>query len=350
MQLSPKQHMCGLHDRLKAIEEEIDRLCLQKRLSIEAEYLKRIKSKKALRCYVKVSVRNGVFVRLDSRVINDYKNGGEMRFPDVVKRFCVVFDSNLTPTLDIHYRGGGDGDTTVDNRESGAEGDESNGGMDAEGFFEWTSGNGDPEAFEVKRDKVPRNIRLVLDFKNPREVFKLAPKLRNLLMKYTETKPNVLTHIWRYSNKNGLASTDPETVRCDAALRDVLGVDVFTFAELPELIVPHLCPLDYLVVDIPPVDGHTEIFDVPFEWDDLYQYPSMYSTRVYALDKKIESLGCLLKRCREKEKTLDEFRRDPLGFINRWICVESNDPCYKTPFFCHRDVQEGVFRLLERLE
>src|SRR5690349_9909693 len=100
--------MNTLYDRLQIIEDEIDKLCLQKKLSIEAEHLKRIKCKKSLRCYIKVSMKDGIFIRLDSRVINDYKNGGEMKFSDAVKRFCVVFDSNLIPTLDIYSESSND--------------------------------------------------------------------------------------------------------------------------------------------------------------------------------------------------------------------------------------------------
>ncbi|AFM98163.1 SWIB domain-containing protein [Encephalitozoon hellem ATCC 50504] len=350
--------MTTLYDRLQSIEEEIDRLCLERKLNMEAEYLKRIKCKKSLRCYVKVSIKKGTFIRLDSRVINDYKNGGELKFSDVVKKFCIIFDSNLTPTVETHFGACKASDEHGESVEAPemSNGDGSlpksicNGGMSMEGFFEWTKCRGDTEAFEVNSSKTPKNIKLLFDLENPREIFKLSTQLSNLLMKYTDTKPNVITHLWRYVNRNGLMSIDSDVVECDPQLKDILGVERFTFPEIPNLIVPHLWPLDYLVVDVPPIDGYTEIFDIPFEWDDLYQCPALYSKRVHALDRKVESLKQLLKRCEERESILDEFGKDPTAFINKWICIDMSDICHRTSLFRNKDVQEKVFELLKKLE
>lgn len=338
--------MSVLYDKLKAIEEEVDELCLKKKLGIEAEYLKRIKCKKAVRCYVSVFLANGVFLRLDSRVINDYRSGAEMKFSDVVKRFCVVFDSDLVSTSDAYCS---PPKTQGDSVSSEAE-LQSNAGVDPVDFFEWTKSDGGTEAFEVRSEKKPKNIKLVFDLENPREIFRLSPALRDLFMKCTDTKPGVLTCLWRYVNRNGLASTDSDVVVCDSTLREIFGVDSFTFAELPDIVVPHLCPLEYLVVDIPSIDGYTEIFDIPFEWDDLYQHPSIYSPKIYGLERKIESLEHLLLRCKEREGTLRGFHEDPQGFINRWLCIDSGEPCHRTPFFCDVNVQKNVFELLRRLE
>lgn len=351
--------MSVLYDRLQSIEKEIDRLCLEKKLSMEADYLKRIKCKKSLRCYVKVGVGKGVFIRLDSRVINDYKNGGEMKFSDAVKRFCIVFDSSLPATDDIHFGmpGASEGRSdSMEGSEGAKEGSEDraepmcNGGVSMDGFYEWTNHGGETEAFEVNSPRTPRNIKLVFDLENPREIFKLSGKLSALLMKHTDTKPNIITHLWRYVNKNGLMSMESDVVECNPPLRELLGVERFVFPELPGLIVPHLCPLDHLVVDIPPIDGYTEIFDIPFEWDDLYQQPALYSKRIHALDRKIESLKQILQRCEEREKVLGEFSQDPAGFINRWICVNMNDVSHRAPLFRKKDVQEKIFELLRKLE
>ncbi|CAD25308.1 hypothetical protein [Encephalitozoon cuniculi GB-M1] len=348
--------MSTLYDRLQSIEKEIDRLCLGRKLNIEAEYLKRIKCKKFLRCYVRVGMKRGVFIRLDSRVINDYKNGGEMKFSDVVKRLCIVFDSNLPSTTDIHAKlssetGGRDGATEEIPRDDWGRSDSMHAkDVSMEDFFEWTKHSGDTEALEVSSDRTPSNIKLIFDLENPREIFRLSTKLGNLLMRYTDTKPNVVTHLWRYVNKNGLMSIDSDVVECNPLLKDILGVDRFSFPELPGLVVPHLCPLDYLVVDIPPIDGHTEIFDIPFEWDDLYQCPTLYTKRIHALDRKVESLKQLLKRCEERENVLNEFEKDPVAFINRWICIDMSDACHRASLFRNKDVQEKVFELLKKLE
>ncbi|ADM11407.1 uncharacterized protein Eint_041180 [Encephalitozoon intestinalis ATCC 50506] len=349
--------MTVLYDKLQNIEAEIDRLCLEKKLNMEAEYLKRIKCKKSLRCYVKVAMKKGIFIRLDSRVINDYKNGGQMKFSDVVKRFCVIFDSSIPTTADIHFGPSSGSDESDRGMEEDMTGDQEGQlgqmkckNMSMENFFEWTKCNGDAEAFEVNSDKSPKTIRLMFDLENPREIFRLSPKLSNILGRYTDTKPNVITHLWRYINKSGLMSIDSDIVECNPLLKDILGVDRFSFPELPGLVAPHLCALDYLIVDIPPVDEYTEIFDIPFEWDDLHQYPTLYTKKIHALDRKIESLRQLLKRCEERERVLNEFERDPTAFINRWICIDMNDACHRTPLFCNKDVQERVFELLKRLE
>ncbi|AFN82885.1 hypothetical protein EROM_041190 [Encephalitozoon romaleae SJ-2008] len=350
--------MTTLYDKLQSIEEEVDRLCLARKLNMEAEYLKRIKCKKYLRCYVQVAIKKGTFIRLDSRVINDYKNGGEMKFSDVVKRFCVIFDSNLATTTETHFGGrkasSEDGEGTehpgIVNGDGNLPKSVCNGGISMEGFFEWTKCCGDTEAFEINSDKKPKNIKLLFDLENPREIFRLSTKLSNLLMKYTDTKPNVVTHLWRYVNRNGLMSIDSDIVECDLPLKDILGVERFEFPQLPDLIVPHLWPLDYLVVDIPSVDGHTEIFDIPFEWDDLYQCPTLYTKRIYALDRKIEALKHLLKRCENREDVLSEFEKDPAAFINKWICIDTSDVCHRTSLFRNKDMQEKIFGLLKKLE
>jgi len=341
----------SIDEKLRSIEKEVDRMCLQRKLSIEAEYLKRIKCRKVLRCYVKIEMKNGLFIRMDSRVINDYKSGGEMKFSDVVKRFCVVLNSDLRSTSEMHIEQFEKGNSTED-VQHGVEQDAKHvsRNVDVNDFFEWAKGKEDIEAFEVSTKKTPEIIRLVFELENPRGIWRLSPKLSMLLMKYTDTKPNVITHLWRYVNKNGLMKTGSDFVKCNQSLKEILGVDEFALSELPDMIVPHLLPLDFLTVSAPAQDGYANIFDIPFEWDDLYQHPVLYSKRIHAVDRKIESLRQVLKKCEERERTLDEFAKDPVCFINKWLCIQMNEQCHRTLFFRNEEVQKRIFELLKRLE
>jgi SWI/SNF-related matrix-associated actin-dependent regulator of chromatin subfamily D len=329
----------GLYDKLQRIEQEVNRLCLQKRLSIEAEYMKRIKCKKSLRCFLKVSTERGLFFRLDSRVINDYKNGGELKFSDVVKRFCVVFDSDLVPTIDTYMAESSEFDTAMACSAIEVE----------EDFHEWAKGDEEVAAFEVRSRRTPGNVKLIFELENPREIYRLSPGLSKLLMKCTETKPNLITGIWKYSHRNGLIFPGSDLITSNAELKKLLGADEFRLADLSHLVLPHLCPLDYLVVDVPIIDGYSEIFDVPFEWDDLYQHPSIFTSEIHAMEKKIVLLRQLRDRCKERKKTLTEFHRNPHEFINRWMCTDSSDACYRSSLYHDKDVQQSVFDLLKKL-
>ncbi|KAM0672013.1 SWIB domain-containing protein [Ordospora colligata] len=341
----------GVDEKLRRIEKEVDKMCLQRKLSIEAEYLKRIKCRKTLRCYVKVEVNNGMFIRMDSRVINDYKSGGEMKFSDVVKRFCVVLNNNIRSTSEL-YTEQFETDGINEDIQHDVKHDTSHvsKNMDVNDFFEWAKGKEDIEAFEVSTKKEPESIRLIFELENPRDIWRLSPKLSKLLMRYTDTKPNVITHLWRYVNKNGLMKTGSDLVKCDGSLKEILGVDEFVLTELTDMIVPHLLPLDFLTVNVPVQHGYTNIFDIPFEWDDLYQHPVLYSKRIHAVDRKIESLRQILKKCEEREKVLNEFAKDPVHFINKWLCIQMNEQCHRTLFFRNEEVQKGIFELLKRLE
>ncbi|KAF9764084.1 SWI/SNF and RSC complexes subunit ssr3 [Nosema granulosis] len=326
-----------MFENLKKVESKIDSLCLSKRLHTEAEHLKRIKCVKTLRLYVKSSIEEETFIRIDTRVINDFKNQEEKQTEDLIKRLCVVFNSDLEPSIDYYRRISGEDvpyeDTSLEDTE----------------VHEWNNTEDGYTAFELRSKTRPKNIRILIEFENRRDVYKLSPCLQEITEKYTDTKPNVITNIWKYIHKNALIKPGETEVVSDEKLRMLSGREKFEFTELPEIIINHLCPIDFLVIDIPTLNSFKDIFDVPIEVDDLFHLPRIHSKDVYAYEKKIEMMQEFKKRLEEKRDVLVKFGENPMDFINRWICLEATDYHSKTHFLLDANVQEMLYELIKQL-
>lgn len=285
------------YERLKAAEEKLDKAVLRQRLLIEELHCQRIKCTKRLRVFVEPT---HVSLKVSGRVINDYRNFAELRMSDVLKRFYIqVFFEDRTE------------------------------------IFEWAKGRTSVDSFELDGLDGMKSAKLVFDFANLRDTFRLSDGLQMLLNKRTENRTSFLIDLWKYVRLNNLVQRG--VVHCDADLKAIFKVDTFKMEELE--LGDHLLPLDSLVVDVDL--GKKEIFDVEMEMDDLVDFPILYSSkRIHLLKRKIEELQEMIKNCRERVDVLSKFAADPVDYINRNVVNEDRN------FFYDILVQDLVFKIL----
>lgn len=285
------------YEKLKAAEEKLDKAVLRQRLLIEELHCQRIKCTKRLRVFVEPTP---VSLKVSGRVINDYRNFAELRMSDVLKRFYIqVFFG------------------------------------DRKEMFEWVKGRTFVDSFELDGLDGMQGAKLIFDFANLRDTFRLSEGLQKLLNKRTESRTNFLIDLWKYVRLNNLVQRG--IVHCNADLKAIFKVDSFRMDELD--LSEHLLPLDSLVVDVDL--SKREIFDVEMEMDDLVDFPVLYSSKkIHMLKRKIEELQEMIKNCKERVDVLSKFAADPVGYINRNAINEDRN------FFYDILVQDLVFKIL----
>ncbi|EOB11638.1 SWI/SNF complex component SNF12 [Nosema bombycis CQ1] len=343
--------MSDKFNKLKKIDSKLDKLCIEKRLHTEAEHLKRIKCTKTLRLFIKSTISNSVFIRIDSRVINDFKNHEVMKITDLIKRMCVIFNSDLESTLDYYNK---ILNNKVDEQVENDDKIKPSSNLSVE-IFEWNkTDNESINSFELRSNNYHinnplNNIKILIEFENKRNLYKLSRVLREIINKFTDSKPNAITALWKYIHKNGLIKPGEIEIKADDKLKKLVNKDKFLFTDIPEIITDHLCPIDNLVIDIPTDSFYKEIFDIPIEVDDLYHLPRVHSKEVYNYEKKIEMLIEFKKRLKDKKDILSKFSNNPIEFINRWICLDSTDYYTKTQFVLNKSVQDLLYEMIEKL-
>lgn len=285
------------YEKLKEAEEKLDKAVLRQRLLIEELHCQRIKCTKRLRVFVEPTP---VSLKVSGRVINDYRNFAELRMSDVLKRFYiqVLFEDRTE-------------------------------------IFEWAKGRACVDSFELDGLDGMQGAKLIFDFANLRDTFRLSDGLQKLLNKRTESRTNFLIDLWKYVRLNNLVQRG--VVHCNAELKAIFKVDTFRLEELD--LSDHLLPLDSLIVDVDL--GKKEIFDVEMEMDDLVDFPVLYSSKkIHMLKRKIEELQEMIKNCKERVDVLSKFAEDPVGYINRNAVNEDRN------FFYDILVQDLVFKIL----
>ncbi|EEQ81635.1 hypothetical protein NCER_101863 [Vairimorpha ceranae BRL01] len=345
-------------ENLKKIENKINELCLLKKLQVEAEHRKRIKCVKTLRLFINTNViKEKIFIRIDSRVINDFKNSEIMKFSDLIER-TYIFTEEIIPT-----------DATTENislsNQTGKKYDSEDSGYISqckqpgssfvqEGTFcknvdvyEWINQDSFIESFELRCPSSKININLVLVLKNTRNIYKLSLSLASLLSVASSTKPNLVGLLYKYVARNSLLDKN-NVVKCDEALKNVFLIDSFVFTELPELLEEHLFPIDNIEFNFICNDENKfHCIDIPLEVDDLYQQPKIYDKGVYALERKIDSVSKIKTNLEKRSTIIKEFIESPINFINKWICLELEDFSNKTNVFRDDTVQEIMYDLLK---
>lgn len=318
------------YENLKKVENKINELCLSKRLKIEAEHLKRIKCYKTLRLFINMNVdSSGLYFRINSRVINDFKNLEKMVLSDLVDKFYVVFKNKKINE---------EGSAILESNTNKGEGDD---------IKEWVNQGDKVDSFELRYHKNCTDIKLILVINNDRDIMKLSQPFSTLFSVLTCTKPNLIGRLYKYIVKNSLFEKD-SLVKCNKELKDIFGLDSFYFTDLPDLIDNHLLPLDNIEIDIPcKINQSSYCFDIPIELDDLFQHPKVHYKDVYLLERKIDTINEIKKNLISRKKILQDFCDNPIGFINKWICIDLEEFSNKTSVFRNDKVQEIMYELLK---
>ncbi|WUR04712.1 SWI/SNF complex component [Vairimorpha necatrix] len=361
--------MTSRYENLKKVENQINDLCLLKRLKIEAEHRKRIKCTKTLRLYINsYSDSDGFFFRLDSRVLNDFKNNREMKLSDLIERIYLIrsfkdqedefkieddlkfkdefkFEDDLYKDQDDQRDSSNKDQEKIEDQDKieyqelhDLNSNEYN--NDVDDICEWMMQGDDVESFEF-RSKNAKFFKLVLVLNNSRDIMKLSPSLSSLLQVSTCSKPNLLGLFYKYAIKNNLLDKD-SLVTCTEELRNIFKVDSFKFTDLPELVDDHLYPLDNIEILVQ--DG---CYDIILEVDDLFQHPKVHHKDVYNLERRIDTTFEIKNNLEKRRRILEDFSFNPLNFINKWISVDLEEFSNKTGVFRDERVQNIMYELLK---
>lgn len=323
--------LLSLYEKLRTLENELDRAVLQKKLLNEESHHKRIKCTRRLRIFTKYQkFKNSYHFQVEGQIISEFTNSSNIKMTDVLKN--IIFKLNNENNKDI--------------------------------IFEWTKKeNQHFDSFELTGTEEHDSISLVLFFENTLDKFKLSDPLKIFLEKETDTKTNILIDLWKYIRLNNLI-TDSNTyfVQCDEKLSEIFDKPDFQLSELPEMINEHLLPLDPLIVEIPTKDiiyndSKNNIlennFDVRIDMDDFFEFPILYQNNtIFQLEQKIMNSFESLRNLKSKIDTLTKFSEDPEGYIKKWIFkhgVDLKKPHFDLDHKAFYDplVQQTIFEMMQ---
>ncbi|ORD93429.1 SNF12 [Enterospora canceri] len=292
-------------EKFEKLDQVLNKIALEKRLLIEAEHLKRIKKVKTIRFYC--ALENDE-LKVHVRILNNFT--GELKAEstslwELIKRIVVVADGSI---------------------------------------HEWTVLN-KCDAFLVKGIVKTGGIRLLVKLQNGMNLFKFSKELSELLGIYAESKANAVKEIYKYVSAENLLNHNTGFVTCNEPMHKIFKKDEFDFNDIGEMLECHFMPLEYLKIDLGSENG-LEMFDLEVECDDVTQMPILYTNEVKMLSKKIESNKIIEKRIRNSIDILDEFIKNPLRMMARYLIMEKDIKGIKTKYFEDLNIQSALFELL----
>lgn len=348
---------------LRLLENTLNKAALKKYLEFEEQHNSRLKCIKRLRIFLKLKVGNSVKLRIDGRVINDYRNIVETRMSELLKRVVVVFDEEADvkyldqlefESLDessssvqrdnetnINLHDCKSRDESLDqvekenteNEHTTLVADATDHSLDvknrkhtsneSQSIYEWHNNGDRTDAFELVCNKIPRSIKILIEFDNSKDLVRLSDSLQKIIQADTITRTNAIIGFWKYLRTNKLIGKDGYILR-DDKIKEVFANDVHIDEIVAEL-NKHFLPLEILAFRIPVTD-YERIFDVKVERDDLTDFPVLYKNKnINMLEKKILSVLEGIERSKDRLDVLKRFADDPEIFMRRHIAVESKD-------------------------
>ncbi|KAI9355752.1 SWI/SNF related, matrix associated, actin-like protein dependent regulator of chromatin, subfamily d, member 1 [Pilaira anomala] len=208
-------------------------------------------------------------------------------------------------------------------------------------IIEWQKQPNTPDfdMIEIKR-KGDMNVKckIILNLDSNPQKFKLSPALADLLDVKMETKPHIVMGIWNYCKNHKLQDVeDKRLIRCDNRLAQIFGYPQLHFAQLPELITPHLSRPDPVIIDYTirvdkPLSQSSKCYDIDVELDSPVRQKMMNivsSTQtqkeIMGLDDKIVQCVQSINNSKIKRDFLIQFSKEPVEFINKWIASQARD-------------------------
>lgn len=331
------------YEDLKRIESDIDDCMLRKHLQIEEEHNTRLFCIKKLRFFLTVNVTNeSLLLRLDGQVINDYKNTTKTYTSELIKRLCIVFENETEENkkIDIendmtdkdnkemqenyHNCSNIENHTNKDKIESKLQTKTScNTSQNAE-IFEWEQESEKIDSFELMRTKIPKKIKIIIEFDNSKDLVKLSEPLQKLLNLHTTTKTNAIIEMWKYLRINKLIDNSGNII-CADMLKDIFDSDLFHIDNLTSKIYQHFLPLDLLSFNIP-IKCYERVFDIVMERDDLSDVPIIYKDKNIAhIDRKIQNIIDCIENIKEKKNVLEKYIKNPIKFIDDFLVIDKRN-------------------------
>ena len=220
-----------------------------------------------------------------------------------------------------------------------------------DGFIEWNKVHLSPESdgFEIKRKysttssitgpiEIPIKVLIQLDT-GLTQKYKLSSQLSTILNRQNETKPQIIMGLWQYIKLHKLQNhEDRRIVNCDETLQRVFNQEKINFSALPELIIPHLGPLDpielnYTIFLFPNQSTHIDegpFIDIEVDIEDFAKpklptlLTSLATTKeISLLEHKINELLFSIHKSSYKSEFMQKFVKDPVAFINNWVVSQA---------------------------
>eukprot|EP01132_Coremiostelium_polycephalum_P002178 gene2178-2681_t len=180
------------------------------------------------------------------------------------------------------------------------------------------------DGFEIKRtgsQEVDIKILMYLDH-TPQKSKVLGP-LSQLLNIHTDTKPKITLAFWHYIKTNKLLDVDCKKINCDESLKNIFGLDVIQFNQIPQLLREHLGPPDPLEFNYTlrlsgdPRD-YEQAYDIQVEVDDpIYNMQApLPKKEIQALDEEIHQIIRDINAHKRKREFMEKLSDNPLRFLN----------------------------------
>ncbi|TKA66023.1 hypothetical protein B0A49_10501 [Cryomyces minteri] len=207
--------------------------------------------------------------------------------------------------------------------------------------------NFDTLEFERQSDEnINITIKLVRD-ETP-ERYKLSKPLAEILDAEEEDRAGVVMGIWEYVKAMNLQEDEENRrIQCDDRLKAVFGTDTLFFPYIPDLILPHLTPLEPLHLPYTiRVDKDYITNPVKTVYDVLVPVPSplrhqlqslgrvggaagdSYLSTLTAISNLDDALALTIQKINQtnaKRKFFESLAREPAGFVKRWISSQKRD-------------------------
>ncbi|KAF3918667.1 hypothetical protein AA313_de0205933 [Arthrobotrys entomopaga] len=198
------------------------------------------------------------------------------------------------------------------------------------------------DGFEFER-KLEMNalctIQLVRDEQPER--FQLSSELQGVLDTAEDSKAGILVGIWEYALLNNLQERDDRrNINCDEKLRKVFKMDKIQLPQVPDLVSPHLKPLEPIVIKymikVENVASTTPvIYDIIMTEDEPLrlrmikimnsQITSPLHRNLTMEDDNIAVLVQAINHSKAKRDFWTSLGMDPASFIQRWVSSQKRD-------------------------
>lgn len=314
-ELLPQEH---LFFTLQNLEREIDSKVVQKQLQIADASFKTSKVKRTLKLFVSNTVEDiqqveggepvpSWALRIEGKLETYGRHGrlANRKLSHYFQSVCVEFEQNQNDKQ----------------------------------FVEWRNSPSCPESdgFEVRRVGVPfsKHFTIVLTLSNQPERLKLSPDMAAVLQIQAGTRPEIVMAIWQYIKLHNLQESDEKKqVLNDKALANLFGCPKMTFSEIPNVIQPHLLPIDPITIeyDIDMEHGGLLVHDIEVDLEDPSKTRPPVSLSIAALqrelgllDQRISECVMAMKTAQASTKILDSFCQDPVGCVNSLLARQTAD-------------------------
>ncbi|OQS54061.1 snf12-1 [Ecytonucleospora hepatopenaei] len=375
------------------LDNAFNKMALEKRLEIEAEHLKRIKTTKIIRFY---TVKENKVLKVYAKVFNNLT--GELKedtidFWELVKRVVIVDENAIigdnTNTTNNNINNDNNS-VTDDNKKIKKDNNITNINISNDNnintsnntitnisnnvkIYEWTE---ESNAYAFLVENASDSLKMYVKLKNTLGYFKLNRELQELFDLYADSRPNVVKEFYKYVTLNKLLNHTTGEVTCDEKLKNIFKKEYFDFNDIDEMIEDKLEIIDYCTIEISNNNLNTndninnlnlntndninnlnsdnninndkkiKMFDIEVDCDDITQMPILFENEVKMMNKKIEGNKMLEKKLLSTISLLEDLAEDPIQMISKYLILEKNIMGIKTVYFEDLNVQSALFELL----